>query len=72
MSTYFIKASSYKMVEENSKRAPSYWYSIEHAGGKKSFYHLLMMNRDIPYMEDPGKSQLNLEGKNSVLFHFHP
>ena len=34
LGVFFIKAASYKMVEENSKYKDSYFYTIEH----KSLY----------------------------------
>ena len=53
LGVFFIKASGYKMVEENSKHAPSYWYSIEHKT-RKSAYHLLFMTNKPDLIEDPG------------------
>ena len=45
---FFIKASGYKMVEDNSYHgADSYWYSIEHAA-RKSVFHMLFPTNKPP------------------------
>ena len=42
------------MVQENSMRAPSYFYSMEHAS-RKSFYHVLNLSGEkAPYMDVNG------------------
>ena len=52
MSTFFIKASSYNMVEQNSRHADSFWYSVEHAASKLSVFHLLFNAERPPFMDD--------------------
>lgn len=54
LSTFFLKASSYKMVQENSKYENSYWYSIEHESSKKSVYNLLFSSQKPAHIENPG------------------
>jgi hypothetical protein len=54
LGVFFIKASGYKMVEENSKYNDSFWYSVEHKT-RKSAYHLLFMSNKPELIEDPGK-----------------
>lgn len=48
LSVFFIKASAYKLIEENAKHniaaAPSYWYSFDYQSEMKSAFHLLFMN----------------------------
>jgi hypothetical protein len=51
---FFIKASSYKMIEENSKYADSYFYSVDHASAKKSLFYVLNMVDKPPFMEVNG------------------
>lgn len=55
LSTFFLKASSYKMVQENSKYENSYWYSIEHESSKKSVYNLLFSSQKPAHIENPGQ-----------------
>ncbi|TRY73092.1 hypothetical protein TCAL_02196 [Tigriopus californicus] len=54
LSTFFLKASSYKMVQENSKYENSYWYSIEHEASKKSVYNLLFSSDKPAHIDNPG------------------
>lgn len=42
-SVFFLKASSYKTVEENSKYEDSYWYSFDYKSVQKSVFHLLFI-----------------------------
>ena len=56
LGVFFIKASAYKVVEENSKHGKdSYFYSIEHKS-QKSFCHASMLKGGKPHDDfDPGK-----------------
>eukprot|EP00095_Tigriopus_kingsejongensis_P005622 maker-scaffold335_size202896-snap-gene-1.19 protein:Tk05622 transcript:maker-scaffold335_size202896-snap-gene-1.19-mRNA-1 annotation:"hypothetical protein DAPPUDRAFT_240263" len=54
LSTFFLKASSYKMVQENSKNNQSYWYSIEHETQKKTIYNLLFIRKKPAFNERSG------------------
>ncbi len=54
LSTFFIKASSYQMIEQNWAKNASYWYSIEHTNEKKSMYNLFFWNDKSPYVKDHG------------------
>ena len=52
-----LKAPTYKMVEENSKLAQSYFYSLESgAQGKKSFYNVMFIGTEHkPFYSDLGR-----------------
>ena len=54
LSTFFLKASSYEMTVENSKKKDSYFYSLEHAS-RKSMYYAMYSSDLPPYLEDPGR-----------------
>ena len=56
LGAFFIKASAYKMVEENSKHGKdSYFYSLEHKS-QKSFCHASMIQGGTPHDDfQPGK-----------------
>ena len=56
LGVFFIKASAYKMVEENSKHGKdSYFYSLEHKS-QKSFCHASMIQGGKPHDDfQPGK-----------------
>ena len=41
LSNFFLKASSYKTVQENSKYKDSYWYSFDYKAEQKSLFHAL-------------------------------
>ena len=44
------------MVEENSKKSDSYFYSIEHNSEKKSLFYSVFAGNYPMYLEDdPGK-----------------
>ena len=56
LGTFLIKASSYKMVQENSRHgADSYWYSIDHTS-RKSLCHILngWQTEKKPFGAEPG------------------
>jgi hypothetical protein len=57
LGVFFIKASAYKVVEENSKHGKdSYFYSIEHKS-QKSACHASMAKGGKPHDDfEPGKS----------------
>merc|ERR1712127_1102286 len=38
LSVFFIKASAYEMVQQNSHRAPSYWYDFHYDSPHKHLY----------------------------------
>ena len=44
LGTFFLKASSYEMVEENSRYIDSFWYSFDYASEFKSMFHVLNLN----------------------------
>ncbi len=54
LSTFFLKASSYAMVEYNADRAKSYWYSVEHISEKKSFFNVFFIASRPKYVEESG------------------
>ena len=58
LGVFFIKASAYKIVQENSKHGKdSYFYSIEHKS-QKSMGHASMVRSGKPHDDfDPGKSK---------------
>lgn len=43
LGVFFLKASSYKTVQENSKYKDSYWYSFDYKSKKKSVFHALFL-----------------------------
>ena len=55
-----LKASSYQMVEENSKYNDSYFYQIDHPS-RKSLFNAIQLLYRAPYVEQdkglPGKIQ---------------
>ena len=57
LGVFFIKASAYKIVQENSKHGKdSYFYSIEHKS-QKSMGHASLLTNEKPHDDfDPGKS----------------
>ena len=79
LGVFFIKASAYKIVQENSKHGKdSYFYSIEHKS-QKSMGHASMVRSGKPHDDfDPGKSKYlvslllrsldNAQGQK--IFHF--
>jgi len=44
LGVFFLKASSYTMVKENSGLNPSYWYSFDYESEHKSAFHALFLN----------------------------
>ncbi len=56
---FFIKASAYHMIEENSKHARSFYYSVDHAS-RKSLYYVLNMRDKPPYTQENGMPGLGL------------
>ena len=43
------------MLQENSMRAPSYFYSVEHPSSRKSFFNVFsLLSGKPPYMDDNG------------------
>lgn len=44
LGTFFLKASSYRMVQENSQYNPSFWYSMDYVSEHKSAFHAFFMN----------------------------
>ena len=60
LGVFFIKASAYKIVQENSKHGKdSYFYSIEHKS-QKSMGHASLLTNEKPHDDfDPGKSSCN-------------
>ena len=55
LGVFFIKASGYRMVQDNARHgAVSYWYSLEHES-KKSVFNLLFLN-DRPADTEGGKT----------------
>jgi len=53
MGNFFLKASTYQMIVENSKKTDSYFYSVEHPMSKKSMFNVLFFNKKPAYTE-PG------------------
>eukprot|EP00091_Calanus_sinicus_P025444 TRINITY_DN971_c0_g1_i10.p1 TRINITY_DN971_c0_g1~~TRINITY_DN971_c0_g1_i10.p1 ORF type:complete len:352 (-),score=125.29 TRINITY_DN971_c0_g1_i10:131-1186(-) len=47
LGVFFIKASSYTMVKENSRLNPSYWYSFDYEAEQKSAFHALFMAAEL-------------------------
>ena len=41
LSNFFLKASSFKTVQEHSKYKDSYWYSFDYKAEQKSLFHAL-------------------------------
>ena len=70
LGVFFIKAASYKMVEENSKYKDSYFYSIEHKSNK-SFCHASMLGGEGKPHDDfePGKCDIvnYLQGHQHIM-----
>ena len=55
LSVFFLKASSYKTVQENSKYEDSYWYSFDYKSKQKSIYHALYLDTAAKAgITDPG------------------
>ena len=52
-SVFFLKASSYKTIQENSEYADSFWYSFDYIADQKSVFHLLFLNNKAEVTE-PG------------------
>jgi len=44
LGVFFLKASSYTMVKENSLLSPSYWYSFDYESEHKSAFHALYLD----------------------------
>ena len=53
LSVFFLKASSYKTIQQNSEFMPSYWYSFDYVAAQKSVFHLLFINNKAGITE-PG------------------
>ena len=53
LSVEFLKASSYEMSVLNSRKMPSYFYSLEHES-QKSLYHAMYFNDKPPHVDQPG------------------
>ena len=68
LGVFFIKASAYKIVEENSKHGKdSYFYSIEHKSNK-SLCHAAMLKEGKPHDDfAPGKLQFRQVWKMIIL-----
>ena len=58
LGVFFIKASAYKIVEDNSKHGKeSYFYSIEHKSQKSACHAAMLKPPGKPHDDfDPGKS----------------
>ena len=57
-----LKASSYQMVEENSKYNDSYFYQIDHPS-RKSLFNAIQLLYRAPYVEqDKGLPGTNQDG----------
>jgi len=54
LGVFFIKASSYTMVKENSRLNPSYWYSFDYEAEHKSAFHALFMAAEKKANVTPG------------------
>eukprot|EP00090_Calanus_glacialis_P005797 TRINITY_DN14495_c0_g1_i1.p1 TRINITY_DN14495_c0_g1~~TRINITY_DN14495_c0_g1_i1.p1 ORF type:complete len:687 (+),score=181.02 TRINITY_DN14495_c0_g1_i1:28-2088(+) len=54
LGVFFIKASSYTMVKENSRLNPSYWYSFDYEAEHKSAFHALFMSPEKKANVTPG------------------
>ena len=55
LGVFFIKASGYRMVQDNARHgAVSYWYSLEHES-KKSVFNLLFLT-ERPADTEGGKT----------------
>jgi len=54
LGVFFIKASSYTMVKENSKLNPSYWYSFDYVAEHKTAFHALFMSPEKKANVTPG------------------
>jgi hypothetical protein len=50
---FMLKAPAYQMVEENSKRSDSFFYSIEHES-RKSIFNAYNLLAQVPYMKEGG------------------
>jgi hypothetical protein len=58
LGVFFIKASGYKMVEDNTLHgADSYWYSLEHASNKSMFHVLFPTATSKPPNTDAGNKK---------------
>ena len=53
LSVEFLKASSYEMTVLNSKKMPSYFYSLEQES-VKSVYHAMFFGNEPPHIYKPG------------------
>ena len=68
LGVFFIKASAYKMVEENSKHGKeSYFYSLEHKS-QKSMCHASMLKPGSKPHDDFEPGMLNILS----FTHFYP
>jgi len=54
LGVFFLKASSYTMVKENSRLNPSYWYSFDYVSEHKSAFHALYMDPTLKANVTPG------------------
>ena len=63
MGMLVLKASTYKVIEENSKYEDSWFYSLEKRG-RKSFFRIFnqLGSPDLPVPEGNGEKKLRLKG----------
>ena len=55
LSVFFLKASSYEFVAENSNYKDSYWYAFDYQSIQKSVFHLLFLDPTLKAdITDPG------------------
>ena len=55
LSVFFLKASSYEFMAQNSKYNDSYWYAFDYQPSQKTMFNLLFMSPEKKAeIEDPG------------------
>ena len=47
LSVFFLKASSYEFMVQNSEYQDSYWYAFDYKTPQKSVFHMLLSMRNI-------------------------
>merc|ERR1719193_2024178 len=57
LSVFFFKASAYEIVQQNSRFAPSYYYSFNYSSTPKSVFHLMYLDPETKAgLTHPGTS----------------
>lgn len=54
LSVFFIKASAYELVQQNSKYSPSYWYAFDYDNPEKKLYNVFFLGSDNANVTHPG------------------